>query len=113
VGGGLPFYVVGKDMAANEVQVTTQLDDDRLWHRNLQLTDLHWINDAPQPGHKYQVRTRYRAPLVGCELLWEIGSPKGAPKGELVLDEDIRAIAPGQSAVMYDGDRVVGGGIVV
>jgi tRNA-specific 2-thiouridylase len=114
VGGGLPFYVVGKDMAANEVFVTTQLDDDRLWSRSLQLSDLHWINGTPEPGHKYQVRTRYRAPLVGCEFVWEIGSPKVDSKGlRLELDEDIRAITPGQSAVIYDGDRVLGGGIVV
>jgi len=110
VGGGLPFYVVGKDMAANIVYVTTDLQDDRLWHRNLQLTDLHWINAAPESGKTYQVRTRYRAPLVECKLVWEDGPPKVL---RLELGEDIRAITPGQSAVLYDGGRVVGGGIVV
>jgi len=110
VGGGLPFYVVGKDMAKNEVYVTTNLDDDRLWHRNLQLTDLHWINAAPETGKTYQVRTRYRAPLVPCQIILE-DSPLGAARIELT--EDIRAITPGQSAVIYDGDRVLGGGIVI
>jgi tRNA-specific 2-thiouridylase len=115
VGGGLPYYVVGKDMAKNEVYVTTQLDDARLWHKQLNLTDLHWINDAPEAGKKYQVRTRYRASLVDCTLLWEDGPPKGEGT-EVVrveLDEEIRAITPGQSAVVYDGERVIGGGIVV
>ena len=110
VGGGLPFYVVGKDMAKNEVYVTTNLDDDRLWRRDLQLTDLHWINEAPEAGKMYQVRTRYRAPLVPCAVV--LGdSPVGTARIE--LSEDIRAITPGQSAVIYDGDRVLGGGIVV
>ena len=110
VGGGLPFYVVGKDMAKNEVYVTTDLQDDRLWHRNLKLTDLHWINAAPTAGKTYQVRTRYRAPLVDCQIHLEDGPIDTAT---VQLTEDIRAITPGQSAVIYDGDRVAGGGIVV
>lgn len=106
VGGGLPYYVVGKDMTKNEVQVTTDLQDERLWHRNLRLTDLHWINEIPVSDRIYSVRTRYRAPLVS-------GSVKVEGDSALVeLDGDIRAITPGQSAVIYDGDRVVGGGIV-
>ncbi len=107
VGGGLPFYVVGKDMSKNEVYVTTDLQDDRLWHRNLQLTSLHWINQAPELGEQYQVRTRYRAPLVDCQI--EVDGDSAG----IVLTEDIRAITPGQSAVIYDGNRVVGGGIVI
>jgi len=110
VGGGLPYYVVGKDMAKNEVYVTTDLQDDRLWKKQLTLTSLHWINGAPEEAIKtYQVRTRYRAPLVAVEAL------KYDTQGRLILDlgEEVRAITPGQSAVIYDGDRVVGGGIVI
>ncbi|HSX06545.1 MAG TPA: tRNA 2-thiouridine(34) synthase MnmA [Candidatus Saccharimonadia bacterium] len=107
VGGGLPFYVVGKDMVKNEVFVTTNLDDDRLWHRSLKLTNLHWINDAPGADKTYQVRTRYRAPLVDCQITL---NDKTA---DIQLSEDIRAITPGQSAVIYDDNRVVGGGIVI
>ncbi|HSX31447.1 MAG TPA: tRNA 2-thiouridine(34) synthase MnmA [Candidatus Saccharimonadales bacterium] len=110
VGGGLPFYVVGKDMAKNEVYVTTQLDDERLWRRELQLTDLHWINAPPETGKTYHVRTRYRAPLVPCQLHLK-DSPLGT--AHIELTEDIRAITPGQSAVIYDGNHVLGGGIVV
>ncbi|MBC7581647.1 tRNA 2-thiouridine(34) synthase MnmA [Aeromicrobium sp.] len=115
VGGGLPYYVVGKDMAKNEVYVTTQLDDTRLWHKDLRLSDLHWINKTPEAGKTYHVRTRYRAPLVGCKLTWEDCPPNAgmAEVVQVVLNEDIRAITPGQSAVVYDGDRCLGGGIVV
>jgi tRNA-specific 2-thiouridylase len=106
IGGGLPYYVTGKDVAKNEVYVTRDLQDKTLWRRELQLADLHWINQPPEAGKSYQVRTRYRAPLVACKVLLE---GKGA---KLVLDEDVRAITPGQSAVLYDGERVIGGGIV-
>lgn len=115
VGGGLPYYVVGKDMTKNEVYVTTQLDDTRLWHKELNLTDLHWINTAPEAGKTYQIRTRYRAPLINCKLLREVGPPKGGGSEvvKIELVEDVRAITPGQSAVLYDGERCLGGGIVI
>jgi tRNA-specific 2-thiouridylase len=107
VGGGLPYYVVGKDMAKNEVYVTTKLDDTRLWHEEVALTDLHWINAAPEAGKTYQVRTRYRAALIDCEITID------GKQATLTLKDEIRAITPGQSAVLYDGDRCLGGGIVV
>lgn len=106
VGGGLPYYVVGKDMTKNEVYVTTKLDDERLWHSELQLTDLHWINEAPKQGKAYQVRTRYRAPLTECEFI-------DAKLSKIKLKDAIKAVTAGQSAVIYDGDLVVGGGIII
>lgn len=107
IGGGLPYYVVGKDMDKNQVFVTTDLNDDRLWRDSLSLTDVHWINGEPDLSKEYQVRTRYRAPLVKCTLKQEDGAL------QIVLDEAVRAITPGQSAVLYDGELVLGGGIVV
>jgi tRNA-specific 2-thiouridylase len=107
VGGGLPYYVVGKDMGKNEVYVTTNLDDDRLWKQELKLTNVHWINDELTAGEPLQVRTRYRQQLVGCQF-------KQTDTGlSVTLDEAVRAVTPGQSAVFYWGDRCLGGGIVV
>lgn len=107
VGGGLPYYVTGKDMAKNEVYVTTNLQDENLWKKELQLTDLHWINAEPDFNKSYQVRTRYRAPLVPARLATSKISLT------IELEDEVRAITPGQSAVIYDGDRVLGGGVVV
>ncbi len=107
VGGGLPYYVVGKDMAKNEVYVTTDLNDERLWSKELQLTSLHWINNQPDSAGTYQVRTRYRQPLVDCTVRLEDDGAR------VTMSDAVRAITPGQSAVLYDGERVLGGGIVV
>lgn len=107
VGGGFPYYVVGKDMDKNEVYVTNQIHDEKLWHKELSIADLHWINVPPKEGKTYQVRTRYRAPLVKAKIKL---SGKNAT---LVLDDEVRAITPGQSAVIYSGGTVIGGGIVV
>ena len=103
VGGGLPYYVVGKDMKKNEVYVTTNLDDKELWHKSLQLSSVHWINSQPS-ATKLQVRTRYRADLVNCII---------SEDGKIVeLEDEVRAVTSGQSAVFYDGDKVLGGGII-
>jgi len=108
VGGGLPYYVVGKDMAQNIVYVTTDLNDENLWKSELTLTNPHWINEAPADGAALEVRTRYRAALVSADLTHVNGN-----EISLTLAEPERALTAGQSAVLYDGDRVVGGGIVV
>lgn len=104
VGGGLPYYVTGKDMKKNVVYVTSDLDDEKLWHKELRLTDMHWINGQPEKL-KLQVRTRYRAPLVECEVDYERNLVK--------LQNEVRAITAGQSAVFYDGEQCLGGGIII
>lgn len=103
VGGGLPYYVVGKDMSKNEVYVTRDLNDKELWRKELVLSDLHWINQIPSSGQKIQARLRHRAPLIDAKLDGK----------KLTLTQPQRAIATGQSAVLYDGEVVLGGGIIV
>ncbi len=103
VGGGLPYYVIGKDMGKNEVYVTTDLDDKKLWYKELKLTSMHWINKQPDLT-KLQVRTRYRAPLVGCRIDYK--------DNKVMLDQEVRAITAGQSAVFYLNDQCLGGGII-
>lgn len=107
VGGGLPYYVVGKNMHDNQVFVTSNIDDNKLWQSDLSLADMHWINGEPDLTRDYQVRTRYRAPLVPARV------EKDGDKFKVILSEQVRAITPGQSAVLYDGEHVLGGGIVV
>lgn len=108
IGGGLPYYVVGKDMAENIVYVTTDLNDQNLWRYQVQLGQLHWINQPPITEETYQVRLRYRGSLLPCRL--EFSSEDGTL--QLLLDEPERAVAAGQSAVIYQSDRVIGGGII-
>ncbi len=103
IGGGLPYYVVGKDMGKNEVYVSTNLNDDTLWQNQIRLTNVHWINgQAPGEG-RYQVRVRHRAPLVSAQL---------DTNGSLMLDDAQRAVTPGQSVVIHSGSICLGGGIV-
>jgi tRNA-specific 2-thiouridylase len=109
VGGGLPYYVVGKSMDKNEVYVTTDLQDERLWSSAFTLTSPHWINDEPKEDGTYMVRTRYRAELAPVTKIQKLEDGNW----HLEIKDEIRALTAGQSAVLYEGDRVVGGGIVV
>ncbi len=107
VGGGLPYYVVGKNMDKNEVYVTTDLNDQRLWSNRLRLTDIHWINGAPNKLDVF-VRTRHRAPLVVGSIVED-----GLNNSRMVdLTKEVRAVTPGQSAVLYQDGVVLGGGII-
>lgn len=107
IGGGLPYYVVGKDMDKNEVYVTTNLNDDTLWKPELTIANVHWINRAAKEG-VCQVRVRHRAALIPAQLhIQNDGSVR------VVLENPERAVAPGQSLVLYNGDVCLGGGIVV
>jgi tRNA-specific 2-thiouridylase len=108
VGGGLPYYVVGKDMTKNQVHVTTDLQDSRLWDNKVLFSSVHWINESPIEK-ELKIRTRHRANLIKIKKLKKLNNAQW----EAELDEEVRALTPGQSAVLYSGDRVLGGGIVV
>lgn len=107
LGGGLPYYVVDKDMKTNTVTVTTDIDDERLWSQDISLVSFHSISDPPKPGSKYMVRARHRAELIEAELVSINGD-----SAEVSLKDPSRAITPGQSLVFYEKDQVVGGGII-
>jgi tRNA-specific 2-thiouridylase len=102
VGGGLPYYVTKKDMSKNIIYVTTNLDDKNLWASEVPLNQLHWINEVPKDGEKVKTRLRYRGPLLDAIL----------QDNKLSLNEPARGVAAGQSAVIYQGYLVLGGGII-
>lgn len=101
VGGGLPYYVVGKDMATNAVYVSTDLNNDSLWKKTIPLQDMHWIDGRNKNG-TFLARVRHRATLVECQLTGN----------ELTFAEPQRAVTPGQSVVLYQDEICLGGGVV-
>jgi len=104
VGGGLPYYVVGKDIKKNEVYVSSDLQDQRLWTDQVKFTSAHWINGQPKSTRQLSVRVRHRAKLIPVKSL---------KNNEVRLSEEVRAVTPGQSVVFYVGDQCLGGGIVL
>lgn len=106
--GGLPYYVTSKDVDKNEVYVTSDLQDKKLWSDSINLTSMHWVNGTPNDDRPLMVRTRHRAKLVAVKLLNKSSNSEWTVK----LGEEVRALTPGQSAVLYSGDECLGGGIV-
>ncbi len=103
VGGGKPFYVTRKDMAINTVYVTDNSNDLELQSNQVQINEVHWIGDAPEAGLQLQARFRHRGGLVSCML---------SEDNVLYLEKTVDALAVGQSAVLYDGNVCLGGGII-
>lgn len=103
LGGGLPYYVVDKDIEKNIVYVSQNLNDPSMWRREVTLRDMHWINEAPKEGQKVQVRMRHRGELHDATV----------SGNTITLTEPERAVTAGQSVVLYDSETVLGGGIVV
>lgn len=69
--------------------------------------EVNWLVDAPQVGSRIEVQVRHHAPAASAEVVRLDGD-----EIELALDEPVSAIAPGQSAVFYTGDVVLGGAFI-
>jgi tRNA-specific 2-thiouridylase len=80
---------------------------DELLGRGLFASEVNWLADVPPVGASVQVRVRHRAGLASGELL-----RVDDDELEIALHEPIAAITPGQSVVLYDGERVLGGGFI-
>jgi tRNA-specific 2-thiouridylase len=69
--------------------------------------EVNWLVDAPAAGSDVEIQVRHRARPARGTLL-----RVSADEVEIALDEPVAAITPGQSLVMYDGERVLGGGVI-
>lgn len=103
---GEPVYVCGKDMAANTVTVGPER---ALYAREILVEDLNWIAvEGLDESMRVNAKTRSRQREQEAELFPETGG-----RVRIVFDQPQRAVTPGQAAVFYDGDSVVGGGTIV
>ena len=79
---------------------------EALYAKTATVTELHWISgEAPAAPIRCKAKVRYRQTEQ-----WATVTPHGEFAAEIVFDEPQRAITPGQSAVFYDNDTVLGGG---
>lgn len=106
-GPGEPWYVVGKDLAANTLYVEQGENHPALFQPGLAATQLHWIGGTPPatPAH-LTAKSRYRQPEQACALAFE------KDRAHVVFDQPQRALTPGQSVVFYREDECLGGGII-
>ena len=112
-GGGShePWYVARKDLARNVLVAVQGHDHPWLLTRRLRAADASWIaGQAPAEG-RLAAKTRYRQTDAPCRFRPTDAAP-GAGAFELDFDADQWAVTPGQSAVLYDGEVCLGGGVI-
>ncbi len=103
-GSRRPLYVVGISPGDRRVVVGTE---DELHATAVALEEVNWLDAPLGPGDSCQVQVRYRAAAVPARV-------KTASAATLTLEllEPARAVTPGQSGVLYAGERLLGGGII-
>ena len=113
VGGKtLPLFVIALDVKKNIVYVGQGENHPGLYRPFLKIlnSDIHWVDDKKRMNHgesrDYSVRIRYRQKLFGAKI-------EQTAKGLKILsNEPMKSVAPGQFASWYDGDELVGSGII-
>ena len=100
--GGPRRYVAGIDAAAGTVRVA---DASRLRADGVVVHGLSWVDDAPLPGTEVALRIRHRHPLIPARVLSASGEAAA-----VAFVEGGPAVTPGQAAVFYRGEVVLGGG---
>jgi tRNA-specific 2-thiouridylase len=103
LGGGGTRYVLRIVPDTAEVVVGKQ---SGLYDRHLTATDAHWIGERPAAPFEGEVRIRYRHGGAPAHVTAHDGG------FEVEFQEPQRAITPGQAAVVYRGDEVIGGGFI-
>lgn len=107
IGGSGPYYVVAKDFQTNRLLVTNDKQDPALWQQQFVMTELSWTSAKPEFPFKAGVSIRYHHPDYQALL-------NATRNGTLDVrfESPQRAITPGQSAVIYQGEKLIGGGVI-
>jgi tRNA-uridine 2-sulfurtransferase len=102
---GYPAYVIRVDAGTNTITVGGRED---ILSRSMTVGELNWVRGFPQADtFSCEVRIRYRTRGVRAEVLV---MPEGL---RVIFESPQSAVTPGQSAVFYDGEEVLGGGVII
>jgi tRNA-specific 2-thiouridylase len=102
-----PWFVARKELDRNVLRVVQGHDHPWLLSHHLEAADTSWTAGArPAPG-RYAAKTRYRQADMACDL-----AAHGGEGFALDFPEAQWAVTPGQSAVLYDGEVCLGGGVI-
>ena len=105
---GEPWYVVDKDVARNVLIVAQGKQHPRLYANGLIAGQLHWVDRHAAPeSFRCVVKTRYRQQDIPCQV-----TALADGRVQVLFDQPVAAVTPGQSAVFYNAEVCLGGGII-
>jgi tRNA-specific 2-thiouridylase len=107
MGEHTPWFVARKDMASNTLWVVQGHDHPWLLSRSLQADSASWVAGMAPDDGPLAAKTRYRQADAACVL-----RSGGDARFDLRFTEPQWAVTPGQSAVLYDGEVCLGGGVI-
>ena len=107
VGEHEPWFVARKDMATNTLWVVQGHDHPWLLSTQVQVQDCSWVAGAPPALGAMAAKPRYRQADAACTLV-----TASATQAELHFEQPQWAVTPGQSAVLYQGEVCLGGGVI-
>ena len=107
IGGTGPYYVAKKDYETNTLIVSPVTDMQSLESKELTATEVSFINTEPKMSIKIQAAIRYRQEPVSAVL-----SKLENNKYKVEFEKPVRAVSSGQSVVFYNGDEMLGGGVI-
>ncbi|WP_372612359.1 tRNA 2-thiouridine(34) synthase MnmA [Halomonas sp.] len=103
-----PWYVAAKDLERNVLVAVQGKHHPLLYTDNLATEAMDWVAGAPPASEgRYTAKTRYRQSDVNCTM--RVGDDGDV---EVRFDAPQRAVTPGQSLVLYDGEICLGGGVI-
>ena len=100
------FFVYRKDVRNNVLYVARSDDEELLLSTSCKLGNVNWVGPRPSGEIHVGVKFRYRQPDQFCTLRFE------GDDVILTYDSPVKAVTPGQIGVFYDGERMLGGGII-
>lgn len=104
-----PWFVARKDLARNALIVVQGHEHPWLLSRRLRAADASWCAGEPPAADRLAAKTRYRQADSACEF---VPLAEAGTHFELCFDAAQWAVTPGQSAVLYDGEVCLGGGVI-
>jgi len=109
IGASGPYYVVKKDLKSNTLFVTNNADDPALMTKEVQLHSVNWVADVGNGRDRsLQGRYRHQGKLVSLKI-----QPIDKNHYRVIFRKPQKAVASGQSLVLYKGKECVGGGVIV
>ncbi len=110
--GKEPLYIVKKNIKKNILVVAPEKEEKKYYKKEVKIKDVSWISgNLPDVKKTYQARIRYRQPLQECKI--NLQRRRSSLQIKIIFEKAQKAVASGQSLVLYGDEEMLGGGIII